>query len=129
MNKKDCITKFEIENGVFFPESYKEILNQFDIFRVYEYQEKDLDIWSISYIFKDIDNEYKCWELLKRNLSTQLIDTNKTFVFGSLGDGIRLFFNLMDMSIWMYYLDDDSIEQLELTFEELLNKSILIASE
>lgn len=39
-------------------------------------------------------------------VSTQLIDCQKTFTFSSLSDGIELFFDLRDMSVWRYYFDD-----------------------
>ncbi|SQH24931.1 Uncharacterised protein [Kingella kingae] len=35
-----------------------------------------------------------------------LLIAKKTFTFSSLSDGIELFFDLRDMSVWRYYFDD-----------------------
>lgn len=129
MNCKNKLIEFETENKILLPSSYKEILNLFNIFRVYSYQNKELNIYSIARLFSTINNACKLHEFMQGELSTSIIDTDKTFTFGSLSDGIELFFDLRDMSIWRYYLDDNTIAQIESSFEELINKSTLIASE
>ena len=48
-----------------------------------------------------------------------------TFVFGSLGDDSRLYFNLSDGSVWDYWLDDKSTHKIANSFDELLSEATL----
>lgn len=134
MNKFDLLTLFETENGVAFPKAYKEILGSFESYIIYDYRvnefgvqkTKDLNFYGISRLFEDIDKTHKLYQFVASEISSSVIDSDKTFTFGGLSDAVELFFDLRDMSIWRYYLDDGSIAQIEPSFEALMGKSSFV---
>lgn len=131
MDNFDLLTQFEIVNNIFFPVSYKKILNSFNNYIIYNYhieefgvnKTKDLNFYSVSRLFENISKTHKLHQFMVDEISTSILDLDKTFTFGSLSDGVELFFDLKDMSIWRYYLDDNTIAQIEPSFEVLMSKS------
>ena len=87
---------------------------------------KDLNFYGISRLFEDIDKTHKLYQFVASEISSSVIDPDKTFTFGGLSDGVELFFDLRDMSIWRYYLDDSSTAQIEPSFEALMSKSSFV---
>ena len=91
------ITETEQKHSFELPAFYKEILSSFDLYCLYQYKGKDLDIKNRNLLFEKLSRDYQAWQLL------QYLDepnTENTFVFGSLGDDSRLYFNLTIVSIW-----------------------------
>ncbi|EGK10980.1 SMI1/KNR4 family protein [Kingella kingae] len=85
MNKLDLIVQFEAENNVVFPNSYKEILRIFNNYIIYDYhitelgikKTKDLEFYSISRLFENMDKIHKYHQVMIDEVSTQLIDCQK----------------------------------------------------
>ncbi len=100
MNKFDLLALFEAENGVAFPKAYKEILGSFESYIIYDYhvnefgvqKTKDLNFYGISRLFEDIDKTHKLYQFVASEISSSVIDPDKTFTFGGLSDGVELFF-------------------------------------
>jgi len=113
------ITETEQKHSFELPAFYKEILSSFDLYCLYQYKGKDLDIKNRNLLFEKLSRDYQAWQLL------QYLDepnTENTFVFGSLGDDSRLYFNLSDGSVWDYWLDDKSTHKIANSFDELLSE-------
>lgn len=116
------ITETEQKHSFELPALYKEILSSFDLYCLYQYKGKDLDIKNRNLLFEKLSRDYQAWQLL------QYLDepnTENTFVFGSLGDDSRLYFNLSDESVWDYWLDDKSTHKIANSFDELLSEATL----
>ena len=102
------ITETEQKHSFELPALYKEILSSFDLYCLYQYKGKDLDIKNCNLLFEKLSRR-----LIKRgnyyNILMNLI--LKILCFGSLGDDSRLYFNLSDGSVWDYWLDDKIYSQ------------------
>lgn len=147
----DRITKIEQENNFTLPESYKKLLVEFDLFMELDFKGKDMDIMNKNLITETIKNNQKsfqAWEYvkvwifeddriqnntIKRNDSDQMIDAERvknTFMFGSYGDGVRLYFDIQDnMSVWQYWMDEGSVGKVADNFDEIIQNSEIIESE
>lgn len=89
----------------------------------------DIDLYPIQKLFSKVKQELCTYEYLQIWQSTQFDQFIKTFVFARSGDGTRLYFNLVDMSIWEYWLDEGSVRQLYKNFEDLMLNAELIDQE
>ncbi|OSI24710.1 SMI1/KNR4 family protein [Neisseria dumasiana] len=133
----------DVENklNVLFPNSYKNILDQFKLFMEIEFKGHTIDLFNIDSLFENV-NGFSKW-----NYMEYLVDINKEkqqdisvvnrhdensyinservkkgFMFGSFADGVRLYFDLEDnLSIWEYWLDDGSIGKIADNFDEILS--------
>lgn len=118
------ILNTEIELGISFPEKYKKILKEFEIILVLENDKVNFDLYTLDKLFEAINNTSYCKTLKYMSDNPhQDIDINKTFLFGSSGNGKRVFFNLKDMSIWEYWLDDDSMIMLYQNFDHFIKNA------
>ena len=89
----------------------------------------DIDLYPIQKLFSKVKQEMCTYEYLQIWQSTQSDQFIKTFVFARSGEGTRLYFNLVDMSIWEYWLDEGSVRQLYKNFEDLMLNAELIDQE
>jgi len=74
------MTETEQKHSFELPALYKEILSSFDLYCLYQYKGKDLDIKNCNLLFEKLSRDYQAWQLL------QYLDepnTENTFVFGS----------------------------------------------
>ena len=108
------------------PQSYKEILQSFELVCLYEYKGEDLDIWNSNILFSMINRDYYQYELLEY---FSVPNVGRTFAFGSSHDDGRLYFDLTDFSVWEYWLDDGSTHKIADSFDELLTKAKLLDKE
>ena len=108
------------------PQSYKEILQSFELVCLYEYEGEDLDIWNSNILFSMINRDYYQYELLEY---FSVPNVGRTFAFGSSHDDGRLYFDLTDFSVWEYWLDDGSTHKIADSFDELLTKAKLLDKE
>lgn len=108
------------------PQSYKEILQSFELVCLYEYKGEDLDIWNSNILFSMINRDYYQYELLEY---FSVPNVGRTFAFGSSHDDGRLYFDLTDFSVWEYWLDDGSTRKIADSFDELLTKAKLLDKE
>ncbi|MDQ9020307.1 SMI1/KNR4 family protein [Acinetobacter sichuanensis] len=112
-----------------FPTRYLQILTQFEYYCLYIKNAHDIDLYPIQKLFSKVKQEMCTYEYLQIWQSTQSDQFIKTFVFARSGDGTRLYFNLVDMSIWEYWLDEGSVRQLYKNFEDLMLNAELIDQE
>ena len=108
------------------PQSYKEILQSFELVCLYEYKGEELDIWNSNILFSMINRDYYQYELLEY---FSVPNVGRTFAFGSSHDDGRLYFDLTDFSVWEYGLDDGSTHKITDSFDELLTKAKLLDKE
>jgi hypothetical protein len=108
------------------PQSYKEILQSFELVCLYEYEGEELDIWNSNILFSMINRDYYQYELLEY---FSVPNIGRTFAFGSSHDDGRLYFDLTDFSVWEYWLDDGSTHKIADSFDELLTKAKLLDKE
>ena len=108
------------------PQSYKEILQSFELVCLYEYEGEELDIWNSNILFSMINRDYYQYELLEY---FSVPNVGRTFAFGSSHDDGRLYFDLTDFSVWEYWLDDGSTHKIADSFDELLTKAKLLDKE
>ena len=108
------------------PQSYKEILQSFELVCLYEYEGEELDIWNSNILFSMINRDYYQYELLEY---FSVPNIGRTFAFGSSHDDGRLYFDLTDFSVWEYWLDDGSTRKIADSFDELLTKAKLLDKE
>ena len=108
------------------PQSYKEILQSFELVCLYEYKGEELDIWNSNILFSMINRDYYQYELLEY---FSVPNVGRTFAFGSSHDDGRLDFDLTDFSVWEYWLDDGSTHKIADSFDELLTKAKLLDKE
>ena len=108
------------------PQSYKEILQSFELVCLYEYKGEELDIWNSNILFSMINRDYYQYELLEY---FSVPNVGRTFAFGSSHDDGRLYFDLTDFSVWEYWLDDGSTRKIADSFDELLTKAKLLDKE
>ena len=108
------------------PQSYKEILQSFELVCLYEYEGEELDIWNSNILFSMINRDYYQYELLEY---FSVPNVGRTFAFGSSHDDGRLYFDLTDFSVWEYWLDDGSTRKIADSFDELLTKAKLLDKE
>lgn len=108
------------------PQSYKEILQSFELVCLYEYEGEELDIWNSNILFSMINRDYYQYELLEY---FSVPNVGRTFAFGSSHDDGRLYFGLTDFSVWEYWLDDGSTHKIADSFDELLTKAKLLDKE
>ena len=108
------------------PQSYKEILQSFELVCLYEYKGEDLDIWNSNILFSMINRDYYQYELLEY---FSVPNVGRTFAFGSSHDDGRLYFDLTDFSVWEYWLDDGSTHKIADSFDKLLTKAKLLDKE
>ena len=108
------------------PQSYKEILQSFELVCLYEYKGEELDIWNSNILFSMINRDYYQYELLEY---FSVPNVGRTFAFGSSHDDGRLYFDLTDFSVWEYWLDDGSTHKIADSFDELLTKAKLLDKE
>ena len=108
------------------PQSYKEILQSFELVCLYEYEGEELDIWNSNILFSMINRDYYQYELLEY---FSVPNVGRTFAFGSSHDDGRLYFALTDFSVCEYWLDDGSTHKIADSFDELLTKAKLLDKE
>ena len=108
------------------PDSYKEVLTQFEFFCLYEYEGREIELWSFANLFSYINRDYYQWELLEYFSAP---NAEHTFTFDSSHDDARLYFDLTDFSVWEYWLDDDSTDKVADSFDEIISKAKLIDKE
>ena len=108
------------------PQSYKEILQSFELVCLYEYKGEELDIWNSNILFSMINRDYYQYELHEY---FSVPNVGRTFAFGSSHDDGRLYFDLTDFSVWEYWLDDGSTHKIADSFDELLTKAKLLDKE
>ena len=108
------------------PQSYKEILQSFELVCLYEYKGEELDIWNSNILFSMINRDYYQYELLEY---FSVPNVGRTFALGSSHDDGRLYFDLTDFSVWEYWLDDGSTHKIADSFDELLTKAKLLDKE
>ena len=108
------------------PQSYKEILQSFELVCLYEYEGEELDIWNSNILFSMINRDYYQYELLEY---FSVPNVGRTFAFGSSHDDGRLYFDLTDFSVWEYWLDDGNTHKIADSFDELLTKAKLLDKE
>lgn len=108
------------------PQSYKEILQSFELVCLYEYEGEELDIWNSNILFSMINRDYYQYELLEY---FSVPNVGRTFAFGSSHNDGRLYFDLTDFSVWEYWLDDGSTHKIADSFDELLTKAKLLDKE
>lgn len=108
------------------PQSYKEILQSFELVCLYEYKGEELDIWNSNILFSMINRDYYQYELLEY---FSVPNVGRTFAFGSSHDDGRLYFDLTDFSVREYWLDDGSTYKIADSFDELLTKAKLLDKE
>ena len=108
------------------PQSYKGILQSFELVCLYEYEGEELDIWNSNILFSMINRDYYQYELLEY---FSVPNVGRTFAFGSSHDDGRLYFDLTDFSVWEYWLDDGSTHKITDSFDELLTKAKLLDKE
>ena len=108
------------------PQSYKEILQSFELVCLYEYEGEELDIWNSNILFSMINRDYYQYELLEY---FSVPNIGRTFAFGSSHDDGRLYFDLTDFSVREYWLDDGSTHKIADSFDELLTKAKLLDKE
>ena len=112
--------------SIVLPQSYKEILQSFELVCLYEYEGEELDIWNSNILFSMINRDYYQYELLEY---FSVPNVGRTFAFGSSHDDGRLYFDLTDFSVWEYWLDDGSTHKIADSFDELLTKAKLLDKE
>ena len=108
------------------PQSYKEILQSFELVCLYEYEGEELDIWNSNILFSMINRDYYQYELLEY---FSVPNVGRTFAFGSSHDDGRLYFDLTDFYVREYWLDDGSTHKIADSFDELLTKAKLLDKE
>lgn len=143
------ITKIEQENNFLLPESYKKLLADFELFMEIEFKDKDMDIMNKNLVTEPIKKPLQCWQyvnlwvseddrikdnkVIRHDLSSETIDTERvknSFMFGSYGDGVRLYFDVLDnMSVWEYWLDEGSVGKIADSFDEIVKHGEIIDKE
>ena len=143
------ITQIEQQNGFTLPNSYKQLLDTFELFMVLEFKAKDMDIKNINLITEPIRKAtLQSWQCIKlwvfeddrivddkvrrHDVEGEFVDKKHlehTFMFGSYGDGVRLYFDTTDMSVWQYWMDEGSVGKVADSFDEIIQNSEVIESE
>lgn len=103
--------------SVKFPNSFHETLSSFDIFFVFEKNNDEFEVYSLNKLLTTIEGNlfyFQYMAVWKGDLD------NNFFVFGSSGDGKRIYFNLEDLTVWEYWLDDNSSRKIYQNFEMLI---------
>lgn len=143
------IEKIEQENNFKLPESYKRLLADFQLFMLLEFKGKDMDIQNINLITEPVrKTNLQSWQYIqlwiseddriqenkvrRHDLEGEFLDRSRfenTFMFGSYGDGVRLFFDTKDGSVWQYWMDEGSVGKVAESFDEILQNSEIIEKE
>ncbi len=143
------IEKIEQENKFTLPASYKKLLTEFELFMLLEFNGKDMDIENINLITEPIrkttlqswqciqlwvfeDNRIVDNKVRRHDIKGEFLDKERfenTFMFGGYGDGVRLFFDTNDWSVWQYWMDEGSVGKVADSFDEIVQHSKVIASE
>lgn len=103
--------------SVKFPNSFHETLSSFDIFFVFEKNNDEFEVYSLNKLLTTIEGNlfyFQYMSVWKGDLG------NNFFVFGSSGDGKRIYFNLEDLTVWEYWLDDNSSRKIYQNFDMLI---------
>lgn len=95
-----------------FPIDYLQLLMQFEQYCLYVKNGHEIDFYPTQKLFSPIKQHMCTYEYLQIWEDTQAEKFIKTFVFAASGDDARLYFDLNDMSIWEYWLDDRSVRQV-----------------
>lgn len=143
------IYKIEQENHFELPTLYKEILASFDLFMLLDFKGKDIDLTNRNLLTEFVKKEVQNWQYVtiwasederiqnnrvrRHDIDNESIDIGRlknSFMFGSYGDGVRLYFDIQDnMSVWEYWLDEGSVGKIANGFDELLSESEIIEQE
>ena len=55
---------------------YKEILRSFNLYCLYQYKGKDLDIKNCNFLFEKLSRDYQAWQLLPNSFDELLSEVN-----------------------------------------------------
>ncbi|ENV32710.1 SMI1/KNR4 family protein [Acinetobacter gerneri] len=127
------IEKLEKDSNILFFNEYKELLSEFKLYMEIEKGDILYELYSLDKLFSKIENNLKyyqyliLWESVGNNKENE--EYTKTFVFGSSSDGKRLYYDLNDMSIWEYWMDDKSKVKLFNSFGDFFTHSKIIDHE
>lgn len=111
-----------------FPEQYLNVLKTFELYFEFEKNDVVYELYGNKKLFSNISTDLLYFQYMSI-WTEKKISEHQTFVFGSSGDGKRIFFNLDDMSIWELWLDDKSMNKIYDNFDTFMAQSIFLDKE
>lgn len=124
------IEKLEKDTNILFSNKYKKLLIKFDLYMEVKKNNTLYELYPLNRVFSKIEGNllyYQYLMLWESNVGHEKNEKYiKTFVFGSSGDGRRMFYDLNDMSIWEYWMDDKSKVKLFDSFDDFFAHSTTI---